>query len=279
MKIDIIKQEIDKILNSDLTMDDIREIPNIVCEIYDMFRRKIPSDAYPRQTGPSGYYSNHPVVKKIEKQRNDFINLFKQAIMVKLKEKLNYSDDVITSIVDLVFNHEEMGLLIDKIKILDDECVYMSCRVGKSQKSTSKTIGFYTLKKYRILNSNPINVIDVKLQEKLVNAINNRIKKDAITDDEYYYVHFEENPEYGYPRMRDSWMISVYLNRPLPKIVKEQPDGESLKQDDATMLITSYDDLYAYRIGYRNGDFEIREHEKPIIDLEQELSKEMQAEK
>ena len=120
---------------------------------------------------------------------------------------------------------------------------------------------------------------EYELQKKLVDAINDCIKKSAITDDDYYCVRYNERPEYGEPRMRDSWMISVYLNRSLPKLIGIESSDELMDQDDAKMIITSFDDLYAYNIEYQNGEFEIKEINQPIFDLEQELEKGKQAKK
>ena len=260
MKYDEVEKEIERVKNSDFTIDDIHDIVRIVDKIGEAAYEELPEELrYFRP--PLDDYRADPRGKVVDNHYENTIERLKKVVFNKIKEKIDASDVTIDNIVNIIFSQDKKQLL-KGIYAIDNEYIigsYGTCKGRVTNRIGSyKNIGFSSF-------SEGVNEQELEEFTSMLDNFVRTLPIEVDNDDKMVYVN-----TYNYPRScSTNHSLNICLNHTLKEIMSDKEGKLETK-----LIIATYDMLYSFNLKYVNEKFEIYNNNDVIIDVVQELEKE-----
>ena len=244
-----VEKDIKRLEDSLFTMDDLRDVVNILVELKEAYNLEIPEILH-YETSPGISYpivENHPDGIKAKKHYEETLQRVVGIIYSKLRENLNFSDATIAKLTELAMHIKEDGENINNIYVIDKEFALLTSIGKKNIRGViSAPIGQY----HKIEKNRFSEYVISKESNKLLNDIYDYVKTIPDFDQEFDMSDLKE---------------AIYFDRPLNEIANNIGFTK--------VFIYTWDKLYSLIVKNNYGELEIIDNNEAIINLEEELNK------
>ncbi len=245
-----IERDITRLENSSFTIDDLRDVVNILVDLEKAYSHEIPLILH-YQTSPGISYpkvEDHPDGIKAKEHYEKTKDRIVKMVYNKLRENLDFSELTILKLTDLVMHIKEKGERIDDIYVMNNQFALLaSISLGTARGVIPAPIETYDRIKQDVYNSEYI------ISPKARVILNN------------IYDYLMTIPGYDKDYDMSDILRSIYFTRPLNEI--ENSNG------DTTVIIYTWDKLYSVIVRNYDGNIKIIDNNEEIVSLADKLNK------